>query len=605
MTNTQFTHTTSQDRESNLIVGSIGGCGLYVPQDFIPHQKREINRALDSLENGLDDDELTQDNNNNRNSGDTVEPPLRNEQAFILSEEANLLRANGIAIEHDANLPNHLYTETGGDSTLGYGSIGDLEEQGEAIRESWDDAVKNGNISTNVLFELKSIFKSSIPLVTTFVLQNSFSVCSIFVAGRISSEALAGITLGAMTANITAIAAIDGLASCLDTFLPQAYGAKKYHLVGLVFQRCVMLIFTVMTFICIAWWIWAEHLLLKFLPDKQAAFYASQFLKINSFGIPGYILFETGKRFLQSQGIFDAATYILFICAPLNVIMNYTFVWIFGLGYIGAPIAVSVNYTLMAVGLYLYTVTTKNKINPMKCWTKFEIKRVFRNWGELIKLAIPDLVMIMSEFISFEALTLFSSYLGTIPLAAQSILATMAALTCQVPYGASVAASTRIANFLGAQLATSAFIATKASLLFSLLIGFLNFSFLYFGRYLIANLFSTDTRVVEMAQSVLPLIAVMQLFDAFNIISAGCLRGQGLQAIGGYVNLFSYYVVGLPLAAYLGFRWPNREQALGLLGLWLGSTFALFIISSIQTYCSFNADFNKLVDDANERNDLD
>lgn len=602
-------------RASTSVAGSLGRAGLFLPQDFIDFNKKKIGSALSNMEHDLEDEESEPDLEANSLDDDDTDVnicPLTKSRrnSFLISEEANLLKANGIQIKHIHSTPDSGRSQETllRDSTLqmdNYDSICQDEEEDDDIIESWDEAVKAGKIKTTTSFEIKSISKSAVPLVLTFLMQNSLSVCSIFVVGHISSEALAGITLGAMTSNITAIATIAGLASSLDTFLPQAYGAKKYHLVGIIYQRCCVLIFTIMFFVCISWWIWAEKLLTNFLPDKQAAIYAAQYLKVTSFGIPGYILFETGKRFLQCQGIFDASTYVLFVCAPLNAFLNYFFVWILKLGYIGAPIAVSINYTLMAIGLFAYTRYTKNKINPMKCWTKFELKRVYRNWNELIKLSIPNLIMIMSEFLSFEILTLLSSYLGTVPLAAQSILATMASLTYQIPYAVSIACSTRIANFLGAQLPQSAFTTCKSTFLFTAAIALFNSLFLFVGKDLIASWFTNDLAVIEQVRAAMPVVAFMQIFDALNTTSAGILRGQGLQRIGGYVNLFSYYLVGLPLGAYLAFCWPNKEHSLGLSGLWFGSVLALIIIGSVQSYFSLNADFDQLVKDAMRRSNSD
>lgn len=623
MSNHQFIHTTSERRASTTVVaGSVGRSGLYVPQDFINYDKKTLGTVLNTMEQDLDPQEELEDALSPSIS-DTYSPhnsigantPLisssllsnnrphitsRRESVKVLSDELNLLRANGIAIGGSAG---------SGSRPPTYDSLSTNEEspnlEDDEVINSWDDAVKNGKIQTTFSLELNTLIKSSIPLVITFFLQYSLSVCSVIAVGHISAEALAGITLGTMTSNITAMATIAGLASSLDTFLPQAYGAQKYHLVGLLFQRCTVLIFTIMLFVCLSWWIWAESLLIKFLPDKESAIYASQYLKVTSLGIPGYILFETGKRFLQSQGIFDASTYVLFVCAPLNAFLNYFLVWVLKLGYIGAPIAVSINYTLMALGLFIYTIKTKHETNPMKCWTKFELGRVFRNWGALIRLSIPNLIMIVSEFLSFEILTLLASYLGTVPLAAQSIIATTASLTYQFPYGVSIASSTRIANFLGAQLPKSALVTVKATFAITIIIAIVDFSALYFGKNIICNWFSSDSDVLKLAGEVFPYVAFMQIFDALNTTSAGCLRGQGLQRIGGYVNLFSYYIIGLPLGAYLGFNFPNKDEPLGLIGLWLGSTLALVIIGGVQTYFSLNADFDQLVEDAVNRSNSD
>jgi MATE family multidrug resistance protein len=74
----------------------------------------------------------------------------------------------------------------------------------------------------------------------------------------------------------------------------------------------------------------------------------------------------------------------------------------------------------------------------------------------MIKLALPGLVMVEAEFLAFEILTLASSYISTTHLAAQSILSTMSALTFQLPFAISIAASTRVANLIGAGLSEAA-----------------------------------------------------------------------------------------------------------------------------------------------------
>jgi MATE family multidrug resistance protein len=74
----------------------------------------------------------------------------------------------------------------------------------------------------------------------------------------------------------------------------------------------------------------------------------------------------------------------------------------------------------------------------------------------MVKLALPGLLMVEAEFLAFEILTLASSYFGTTHLAAQSILSTLTSLTFQIPFPISIAASTRVANLIGATLSDAA-----------------------------------------------------------------------------------------------------------------------------------------------------
>ncbi|KAM3122600.1 hypothetical protein ACQ2H7_004165 [Candidozyma auris] len=272
-------------------------------------------------------------------------------------------------------------------------------------------------------------------------------------------------------------------------------------------------------------------------------------------------------------------------------------------GYLGAPIAVAINYWLMAGGLLFATLlldesSTLSGIHPLRCWTGLHLGRAFSDWGKLLKLAIPGWTMLEAEFLAFEILTLMSSYLGTIELAAQSVGSTMASLTYQVPFAMGIAASTRIANYLGAGLSECAKATSEVSLGFGFCVSLVNFLALYSMQGPIATLFTTDEKVIAKLHEIMWLVALMQISDAMNANSAGCLRGQGLTKIGGIVNLVSYYVVGIPLSIYLSFYSPWRGS---LHGLWIGTTVALTLIGVIQTYVVLSADSEQLCKDARDR----
>ena len=161
----------------------------------------------------------------------------------------------------------------------------------------------------------------------------------------------------------------------------------------------------------------------------------------------------------------------------------------------------------------------------------------------MIKLALPGLVMVLAEFLAFEILTLSSSYISATHLAAQSILATVSAITYQIPFPISIASSTRIANLIGATLADAAKLSARVALVASLCVGLLNAIVLVAVRQYIPRLFTNDADVIELAAKTLPLNAAFQLFDALAAFCNGVLRGLGRQEVGGYTNLVAYYMV--------------------------------------------------------------
>ena len=71
------------------------------------------------------------------------------------------------------------------------------------------------------------------------------------------------------------------------------------------------------------------------------------------------------------------------------------------------------------------------------------------------------ILMVGTEWLAFEIITIMAGRLGTIPLAAQSVIATTDQLLNTIPFGLGVAASNRVGNLLGGRKATRA--ATSAN----------------------------------------------------------------------------------------------------------------------------------------------
>ncbi|KAF2143832.1 uncharacterized protein K452DRAFT_357439 [Aplosporella prunicola CBS 121167] len=476
-----------------------------------------------------------------------------------------------------------------GDSTQPYGG----QDTPENINKRWEEAVAAGKIQTSWRREAKVLTRYSSPLILTFLLQYSLTVASIFTVGHIGKIELGAVSLASMTANITGYSVYQGLATSLDTLCAQAYGSGRKTLVGLQLQRMVYFLW-VITIPIAAIWLAGTQILEAIVPEKETAKLAGLYLKVILFGAPGYAAFESGKRYVQAQGLFSATTYVLLVCAPLNALMNWLFVWRFKWGFIGAPIAVAVTENMLPLCLFLYVYL----IDGRQCWGGFE-RRAFSNWGPMIRLALPGLVMVLAEFLAFEILTLSASWISTTHLAAQSVLSTLTAITFQIPFPVSIAASTRIANLIGATLSRPAKTAAKVALVASVFIGLLNVTLLSSLRNYIPQLFTNDADVVDVVAAVLPLCAAFQLFDALAACCNGILRGLGRQEIGGYVNLFAYYVVAMPISFGTGFG-----LGWGLFGLWAGPALALGLVAGIEGWFIHRTSWESAVEEAHKRNTM-
>lgn len=458
------------------------------------------------------------------------------------------------------------------------------------------DVLSNSNLlaepETSFKTEINVLIKYSVPLVITFLLQYSLTVASVFSVGRLGSNELAAVSLSSMTANISGYAIIQGISTCLDTLCAQSYGKKDYNTVGLHFMRCNYLLMIFLVPMFILWFFFSKMVLISIIGSDQQelCILASKYLQVISFGLPGFIWFENGKHFLQSQGIFHASTYVLALCAPLNIVLNYILVWnkTIGLGFIGAPLSVVITNYLMFVLLYAYIFF----VTGYQCWPKHGLisKIYFKNWNKMINLSIPGVLMVEAEWLAFEIITFIASQFGTNVLAAQSIISTTCVLLYQIPFAISIASSTRIAWFIGAASKKSAIIATNTAIFVAIIVGMVLFTFLIIFRKFLASLYTSDEEVIKLAAKVLIIGSINQVNDNIACICSGVLRGQGRQKIGGILNLFSYYCIALPIAFVLSFHYN-----LQLIGLWLGMFIALFTLTVLVLYYVITSNWEDII----------
>ncbi|KAF4126767.1 multidrug resistance protein, MATE family [Geosmithia morbida] len=437
---------------------------------------------------------------------------------------------------------------------------------GEDEEAAWIQAVADGRLRTTWQRETKTLAEYSAPLIGTFFLQYSINVASIFAVGRIGKNELGAVSVANMSVAISCIAPFQGLATSLDTLCAQAYGSGHRHLVGLQFQRMTFFLFTLMGPVAVLW-LFAGDILGRLIPEPESVRLAALYLRVMIFAIPGIILFETGKRFTQAQGLFRATTYVLVIAAPLNIFLLWLLVWKLELGFVGAPISVAIMENLLPILLFLYV----RFIDGSQCWGGFS-KRAFSNWWVMIRLALPGMIMVEAEWLAFEIMTLLASRFSAEHLAAQSAVATLASISYQIPFPVSIAASTRIANLIGAGLVGPAKLAGKVAFIVFCIIGTFNLTVFSTMRYYLALLFTRDPDVVSIITRVLPIVAVMQVFDGLSAGAHGLLRGIGKQSIGGPANLIAYYVISLPISLWLAFGLGWELE-----GLWIGVTVGLVV----------------------------
>ncbi|XP_028239916.1 protein DETOXIFICATION 16-like isoform X3 [Glycine soja] len=384
------------------------------------------------------------------------------------------------------------------------------------------------------------------PMVFVSVFQYSLQMISLMFVGHLDELLLAGVSLATSFVNVTGFSVLLGMSSALDTFCGQSYGAQQYHMVGIHMQRAIVIIMLAtipMSFI----WAYLRPILVVLHQDKTIAAQAQLYATYLIPSLSANALLRCITKFLQTQNIVLPMMLASGFTTLAHALLCWLLVLKFGLGIKGAAIAFCISNWLNTVLLALYI--------SLEQWT-FQIM-------VLLSGALPNPKLQTSVL---------------------SICFNTTGLFWMIPFGVSVAASTRISNELGAGCPKAAYLAVKVTLLMSFVVGALGFILLMVTRNIWGHIFTNIPEVIRYVASMTPILASSVFVDSIQTALSGIVRGCGWQKLGAFVNLGSYYLVGLPFAIVLAFVLHIKGEGL-LLGIVIALTMQVvgFLVITLRT----------------------
>lgn len=196
--------------------------------------------------------------------------------------------------------------------------------------------------------------------------------------------------------------------------------------------------------------------------------------------------------------------------------------------------------------------------------------------GRTFLLGLPIGIMSLLEYTAFGGVALLMGRLGTIPVAAHQVAINIASLTFMVPFGVGQAAAVLVGNAIGAGEMHRARREARTALFYG--VGFMALTATTFLLIpsTIAHLYTTDPATLALAASLIPVAGVFQLFDGMQAVAAGILRGVGDTRVPMLINLTGFWLAGIPVSLFLGFR-----TSLGPAGLWWGLVMGLTVVALI------------------------
>jgi MATE family multidrug resistance protein len=427
---------------------------------------------------------------------------------------------------------------------------------------------------TPVRDEIRRLAALALPVAATQVSTMLLGVVDTLMLGRFDVSALAAAALANVWIFGTTQVAIGTLYG-LDPIVAQAHGARDGARAGLALQRGLALSVYLSVPVALAW-TGTEGFLRAMGQDPELARAAARYTLVQLPSLPFFLAYVALRQYLQGREIVRPAMWVILGANVLNAFFDWAL--IFGrlgcpaLGLVGAGIATAATRIACLGGLAFWVRVLDLHRGAWVPWTA----RAWRPRGlrEIMALGVPVGVQTSLEIWAFSGASLLAGRLGAEALAAHTIVLNMAALSFMIPLGISLAAVVRVGNLIGAGRPADAQRAAEVAL--SLGAGVMTASavlFLVF-RHGLPRLYTPDASVGALATSILPIAAAFQVFDGTQVVGCGILRGMGRTRPAAVFNAVSYWLLGIPLGAWLGLY-----AGWGLPGIWWGLCIGLAVVA--------------------------
>ncbi|GLJ19096.1 hypothetical protein SUGI_0342940 [Cryptomeria japonica] len=423
--------------------------------------------------------------------------------------------------------------------------------------QPWRKRIKDA-----VFLESKLLWRLAAPAVAVYMINYMMSMVTRILCGHLGNLELAAASLGNSGIQVFAYGLMLGMGSAVETLCGQAYGAKKYEMLGIYLQRSTVLLMATAIPLTVIY-IFSKPILLLLGESEKIASAAAIFVYGLIPQIYAYAANFPIQKFMQAQSIVAPSAYISLGTIFIHLFLSWLVIYKFGWGIFGAAFILSVSWWIVVIAQYVYIMKSPR---CKKTWTGFSLQ-AFTGLSSFFKLSVASAVMLCLETWYFQILVLLAGLLKNPEIALDSLAICMLILgwVFMTSVGFNAAASVRVGNELGAGNPRAAAFSVIMVNMVSFLISLMFAIAVIILRNVMSYAFTEGKEVADAVSELAPFLAVSIVLNGVQPVLSGVAVGCGWQALVAYINVGCYYIIGIPLGCLLGFKFD-----LGAKGIWSG-----------------------------------
>ncbi|KUJ83278.1 MATE family efflux transporter [Microbulbifer flavimaris] len=412
--------------------------------------------------------------------------------------------------------------------------------------------------------ELRHLAHLGGPLVVSNLAVVSMGVTDTLVAGRAGEVDLAGLALGSSIWAVCAVILI-GLLAAVSPLVAHLRGARDEQGCARQLQQAQWIalfggIAVIALLLAVPWWgQWIDT-------EEPVRRVMEHYLLALATGTLPFALGTALRGYCEGMGQVRPVMRIYLAAAVLNIPLDI--ILVFGAGPIpamggaGCGWATSLVSWALAGALFWHAGR-----DPAYRSLKLSLLPPRPDWPtqrHLLAVGLPICIGAGSEVTFFASLAILLAPYGATIVAAHQIGMNVGTIFYLVALALAQALSIRTAQLLGQQRPRRARFASVVGVGSGLVYAAATGVLLIALRYPFVMAYTSNADIIAVATNLLLLCAAFQLVDVAQAMAWGALRGYKDTRVPMYMQIFSYWLVGLTSAYWLG------ENLWGVYGYWTG-----------------------------------
>ncbi len=420
--------------------------------------------------------------------------------------------------------------------------------------------------------DARAILRLGWPLAVNNIVLAGMMLTNTLMAGRLGPGPLAGVALGGSYYVIFWLIGL-GTLMAISPIVAHAYGGGRDAEVGRQFRQGLWLAL-MLAVPLVAGLACVRPVLEAVGTDPDAVPHATGYVYAMCFGLPAMLAFLAHRYASEGIGWTRPVMYTALVGLAVNVAGN----WLFTLGRLGLPSLGATGCgiaTALAHWAMLATMRAYQRRHPV--YAPFELfARLERPdpaaLRGILALGLPIAGSVVSEGGLFAAAALMMGTLGTAIVAAHQVAISYGSLMFMIPLALHSATTVHVGHRAGRGDLEGARAAGWAGVAMCGAVMAVSGLVIVAAHQGIAAIYTDDPEVRTLAAALLLLVALFQVPDGVQVGAAGALRGFRDARVPMLLNFAAYWLVGFPLAWWLGLRAGAGPQ-----GIWAGLIAGLFL----------------------------